>query len=180
MLQTGQTDSSGLLDFTDLSAGDYSVEEDMLNGWTPVTGTCQNVTASMLAHAGANKIKSASRTGANPAYPGAGDDTFQSGGDVSLNLNVPPGTPVLATPVLNGVSTMHRDNPCVGCGIANGPNGGRTTINTQMTLIDMTGNDALFGPVRIRESPSRPSFGQNSTAVPRRGLPRRQFLRRIP
>jgi hypothetical protein len=165
VMQVGTTDSNGLMDFLGLTPGDYSVEEQLQNGWTPVTGVCQNVTASMLTSV--SREKSATNARPGPHYPGAGDDTFPSGGSVSISLNgLPPGTPVL-----NGPTTVHRSDPCVGCGP-----GGRTTIQTEMIAMDMTGSDAALGPIHVRESPSRPSLGQIRQQSPGTDFPADSFF----
>src|SRR5205823_14747012 len=50
----------------------------------------------------------------------------------------------------------HRADPCgVGCSPT-----GLTYIDTQMTMLSLTGTSSVFGPVHIRESPSRPSLGR--------------------
>src|SRR4029077_14852019 len=46
VLQTGTTNSKGLVDFENLDVGSYSVEEVLQPGWTPVSGVCQDVTLS--------------------------------------------------------------------------------------------------------------------------------------
>ena len=168
VLQSGVTNADGLYDFTDLAPGDYSVEEVLQPGWTPVTGVCQAVTISPAqAQAGNKVVKSSARSGANPAYPGAGDDSFPSGANVTISINGAGSDNV----TLNGPSTMHRSDPCVGCGP-----GGRDTIDTQMVSMQLTGSSSIFGPVMIRESPSRPSLGRITQQQPGTDFPADSFF----
>jgi hypothetical protein len=67
---------------------------------------------------------------------------------------------------LSGPSTVQRQNPCVGCGP-----GGRTTIQTEMVAMTVTGSSALFGPVQLYESSSVASVGQVIQQTPGADFP---------
>ena len=99
-----------------------------------------------------------------------GNDNFPSGASVTM---VAPGLGGFSDNVtLNGPTTVHRNDPCVGCGP-----GGRTTINTEMLQMDLTGNvSSAFGPVHFRESPSRPSLGQIRQQTPGVDFPADSFF----
>src|SRR5207249_8158828 len=84
-------------------------------------------------------------------FPPAGTDTISTGAQVVISING-VGTDTVN---LSGPSTVERANPCVGCG-----SGGRTFIDTEMVDMNLTGSSSVFGPVHIRESPTRPSVGQ--------------------
>jgi len=152
------TDGNGLATFNNLAPGQYSVQEILQPGYVPVgSGVCQNVLVTALAGA----------IPASPNYPPAGDDTFDSPVYVSVEING-VGSDNFR---LDGPNTVHRDNPCVGCGP-----GGRTTIDTEITAFDFTGNSSILGPVHIRESPSRPSLGRISQQQPGVDFPADSFF----
>src|SRR5205823_6434278 len=135
-------------------------------GWTPVSGQCQSVTLSLNAPSKYDTLKSTSKSGP-VAYPTAGDDSFPSGGHVTLDITGVGRDNV----TLNGPTTVHRSDPCVGCGP-----GGRDTIDTQITLLDLSGSSSIFGPVHIRESPSRPSLGRITQQTPGADFPADSFF----
>ncbi len=156
-INTQVTDNGGMADFTGLSAGPYSVAETLQPGWTPMSGACQNVAL------GAVTIAPPSPT---LEYPGAGLDTFDSGGHVTVEIigfgahNV----------TLNGPSTIDRADPCLGCGTD-----GRDTISTEIIEMSLTGNSAL-GPLTLRESPTLHSPGQVIQQMPDFDYPAESFF----
>src|SRR5437660_259190 len=69
-------------------------------------------------------------------FPTAGTDTLNTVANVVINVTG-VGTDNVT---LSGPSTVQRQNPCVGCGP-----GGRTTIQTEMVSMNLTGNSSMFG-----------------------------------
>ena len=147
-LQGDSTNNKGMVDFPGLNDGSYSVEEVLQAGWTPVTGACQDVFLN-------SNRPSGSVSGLD--YPPAGDDTFPSGAHFTIDITGVGSDNV----TLNGPTTIHRGNPCVGCGP-----GGRTTIDTEMVQLDLTGNSGPLGPITMRRAPSPPSQGQTTQQTP--------------
>src|SRR5207253_2345604 len=100
-------------------------------------------------------------------FPPAGTDTINSAANVTIDITG-SGTDNVS---LSGTSSVQRQNPCVGCGP-----GGRTTIQTEMIAMTLSGNSGLFGPIQIRESPSLVSAGQISQQLPGVDFPADSFF----
>lgn len=124
-------------------------------GWTAVSPVCQDVTLN------------SNRPETVLDYPGAGDDTFDSGASVKIDLG-PSGAENVT---LNGPTTVHRSSPCIGCGP-----GGRDTIQTELVQMTLTGTSPLFGPIQLRESPILVSPGQVSQQTPGADFPADSFF----
>src|SRR5439155_4682192 len=87
VLQIGVTNNDGLVDFTGLAPGPYSVEEVLQPGWAPIgTGVCQDVNVTALSPSD-EEVRMGSRPNAPATYPPAGDDAFNSGANVQIAIN---------------------------------------------------------------------------------------------
>ena len=153
VLQTRVTDATGMADFTNLSVGQYSVQEELQPGWTAVTSVCQDANVGLSSGAGVAERQSAmgpQPSPTSPGYPGPGSDTFPSGAAITLEIVDGPTVDV----ALDGPTTIQRSAPHPG------PDG-RLTIDTQIVSMDLRGNSQL-GPIRVTQSsdPARPSLGQ--------------------
>ncbi|MCX7851709.1 MAG: hypothetical protein N2383_02890, partial [Caldilineales bacterium] len=154
ILATQTTDAEGLVDFVNLTPGVYSVAEELQPGYEPFTPICQTV-----------ELR-ADETVRTAAYPPAGDDTFPSGAGLLVQIGDQP-TPVLLT--LNGPTTVRRGDS----GDQDGD--GRADIPTEILSMNLTGSSP-WGPVRLRESPTRTSRGLIEEQTPGAGFPADSFF----
>ena len=158
---TQVTDSNGIVDFTNLSAGSYSVGEVNQVGWTPMSGVCQDTA-----------LTGRSSGGSAVGGYASGDDNFVRASNFKVELSSGPGgggggSSVTAT----GPSLVHRSEPCAGCL----PNGG-DMVQTEMLSMDLQGSSVDLGTIHLRESPSRPSLGQIRQQTPGVDYPADSFF----
>lgn len=167
LMYTQTTDNRGIVDFTGptdnsaigLEPGLYSVNESIGNGWQNVTPLCQNV-----------DLTQSNAAGKSPQvfnqYPPAGNDTFDSGAQVEIDLG-PLGSERL---LLNGPTTVQRGDPYFP------PTANHKTIDTEIVAMDLTGQSPTLGQIRLRESPTRASTGRVSQLTPGADFPASSFF----
>lgn len=150
-LDTQVTDSNGLVDFLNLSAGSYSVGEVNQAGWTPVSGICQDTT---LTGRSGGKTTTASRY-----------DEYSKATGFTLHIAGQPPVYVTAT----GTAAVQSATPCAVCG----PNG-EDVFDTEMVSMSLTSTGGHV--TTVRESPSRPSLGQIRQQQPGVNFPADSFF----
>jgi len=156
-LATQTTDERGLTDFLDLSPGMYSVLEELRADYQPQTPTCQAIA---VGDDGLATIV----FGAS-AYPPGGVDEFPSG--ALLTLDVPEVGTAYVT--LNGPTVVQRSDPHDSDG------DGRLEIETEIVSMNLTGVSP-WGPLMLRESPTRPSLGRIVQQTPGADFPADSFF----
>ncbi len=135
------TDATGMLDFTDLTPGPYSVMEDQMPGYDPMTPVCQSVVLTDTGVPGSGL--------AAQDYPPAGEDMFPSGAGMLVQIGAQD--PMFLT--LNGPSRVMRGDPHDSDG------DGRMEIETELLEMNLTGMMAA-GEIHLRESPTKQSLGR--------------------
>jgi len=135
------TGPDGLLDFTDLSPGPYSVMEEQMADYDPITPVCQSVVLSDDGVVGSGLSAQ--------DYPPAGMDMFPSGAGMFVQIGSQQ--PVFVT--LNGPTDVMRGAPHDADG------DGRMEIETEIVQMNLAGASP-FGPLQLRESPTRQSLGR--------------------
>lgn len=156
-LATQYTDAGGLTDFLGLPAGVYSVREQLQAGYQPQTSICQSV---VLGDDG-----SSAHVLRAPDYPPGGLDEFPAG--LLLTLDVAGAEPAHVT--LNGPAAVQRSDPHDSDG------DGRMEIDTELVALDLRGV-APFGPLKVRESPTRASTGRIVQQAPGVDFPADSFF----
>ncbi len=166
-MYTKTTDNQGIVDFTGptadstagLEPGVYSVKEPTGSGWENVTPLCQNV-----------DLTQSNSGGQSPTvfnqYPLAGNDTFDSGAQVEIDLGMLGTDRVL----LNGPTPVQRGDPHFP------PASTTKTIDTEILSMDLTGQSSILGPIRLRESPTRASTGTVFQLTPGADFPAGSFF----
>ena len=156
-LATQTTDERGLADFLDLAPGTYSVLEEARPDYQAETPLCQSVTIGDE-HPSAVVLRPA-------AYPPGGRDEFPSGALLTLEL---PGTGA-AHVTLNGPTVVQRSDPHDADG------DGRQEIETELLSMSLTGLSP-WGPLMVRESPTRASLGRIVQRTPGVDFPADSFF----
>lgn len=146
-LATQTTDARGLTDFLDLAPGMYSVLEEARSDYQPQTPMCQAIAVGD--DAPTTVVLAA------PDYPPGGVDEFPSG--ALLTLELPNGNTAHVT--LNGPTTVRRSDPHDADG------DGRMEIETELLTMNLSGTSP-FGPLLLRESPTRASPGKITQRTP--------------
>ncbi|MCO6450513.1 MAG: hypothetical protein J5I90_06955 [Caldilineales bacterium] len=158
ILAEQETNDQGLTDFVDLEPGTYSVEEMMQPGYSPFTPQCQTV--QVADETSSTELGSA-------AYPPAGEDTFNSG--AGLLVQLASGGVELLT-LNSGPTTVKRGDPTDNAD-------DRSTIDTEIVSMSLTGQAPLpLGPVMLRESPTRASTGKTTQRTPGTDFPADSFF----
>ncbi|MBI3960360.1 MAG: hypothetical protein HY328_16220 [Chloroflexi bacterium] len=135
------------------------MKEPTGDGWENVTPLCQDV-----------DLTQSNSGGQSPTvfnqYPPAGNDTFDSGAQVEIDL----GEFGIERLLLNGPTTIQRGEPHFP------PSSTTKTIDTEILSMDLTGQSPKLGPIRLRESPTRASTGTVSQQTPGADFPANSFF----
>jgi hypothetical protein len=150
---SGVTDGSGIVDFTGLLPGTYSVQETLRTYWSSESGdACEDVEvtdaspAALAAPADLDALPDCPI--ANGEFPAAGCDEFDSGARIIIQMGE------ATIPVtLNGPTQVERKNSP-----ADGDSNGRDDIDTEILALELEGTSSL-GLVTVRQSSSRDSLG---------------------
>ncbi len=141
----GQTGSNGLLDFTNLSLGHYTVQENLPPGYEAVTPPEQQVDLSSIDYS------PDFYRGFGGEFPCAGTDRIQVG--MGCELEVPELG--VANVTFNGTAEIQRS------AVGDLDGDGTLDIQTELVSMDLTAPNPLGkGTLRLRESPTRPSTGR--------------------
>lgn len=165
-IDSGETNDDGIIDFIGLNTGTYSVLQDSDPGFEPEDGNlCREDIAvpGPSDTAGDGEFIDCPIT--NGEFPAPGCDSFQSGGQVNIELAA-GGEPFTVT--LNGPTTIVRETapqdvtayPPAGRALPAGPSGnGLDEVETEMIQLDLQGLTSMFGTVHVHQSPTRATHG---------------------
>ena len=159
-IDAGVTDDNGLIDFTGLVEGTYSLKEEERTGFTPDGDLCQKAfVGDAVSAASADDLPPCPPP--NNPFPAPGCDEFDSGAQVNIDFSPIGGTePEIVT--LNGPTRIHRGP------VADGDGDGRDDVQTEIIGMSLTGTTSV-GPATVMQSPTRPSNGafeeQNNAAT---------------
>lgn len=160
------TGQRGLLDFTGLAPGLYSVREKEQAGWNVVGEICQNV---QLPQGSVSGNVPTCLIVPNADFPQPGCDEFNSGARVIVRIN---GTDVEFPVTLNGPTQIERINK---------PHkvNGFDRVDTEMVFMELVGASPV-GDIVVRESDSRESLGaiteQQNTGPNKMNFPANSFF----
>lgn len=93
-------------------------------------------------------VGTAPMASAQPVFPPAGSDAFESSMEVVVTVGAQTRTIALAGP-----TAVLRSDPEAG-------DGGRRVIRTELVAMDLRGTDAVFGEVRVQLDPTQSSAGE--------------------
>jgi hypothetical protein len=99
-------------------------------------------------------------------YPAAGNDIFDSGAQVEIDLGNSGSERLL----LNGPTTVQRSDPYTPLTST------VKTIDTEILSMDLVGQSPTLGTLRLRESPTRPSTGKVTQQRPGSDFPANSFF----
>ena len=160
-IDSGVTDNNGLIDFTGLVEGTYSLKEEDGAGFTPDGDLCQPAfVGDALSAAGADSLPPCPAQ-PNLPFPAPGCEDFDSGAQVNLDFS-PIGGTVPEVVTLNGPTRIARGP------VGDGDGDGRDGVDTEIVGMSLTGTTSV-GPATVMQSPTRPSDGafeeQNNAAT---------------
>ncbi len=152
-MDSGVTDNNGLIDFTGLVEGTYSLKEEERSGFTPDGDLCQTAfvgdAVGAAGAAGGDTLPPCPPP--NNPFPDPGCDEFDSGAQVNIDFSPIGGTePEIVT--LNGPTRIHRGP------VADGDSDARDDVQTEIIGMSLTGATSV-GPATVMQSPARPSNG---------------------
>ncbi len=149
-IDSGVTDNNGLIDFTGLAGGTYSLKEEERAGFTPDGDLCQTAFVGDAVTAASGDNLPPCPPPNNP-FPDPGCDEFDSGAQVNVDFSPIDGTePEIVT--LNGPTRIHRGP------VADGDSDGLDDVQTEIIGMSLEGTTSV-GPATVMQSPTRPSNG---------------------
>ena len=153
-IDSGVTDNNGLIDFTGLVEGTYSLKEEERAGFTPDGDLCQTAFVGDAAGAAAGVASIDDLPPcptSNLPFPEPGCDDFDSGAQVNIDFSPIGGTePEIVT--LNGPTRIARG------AVGDGDGDGRDQVQTEIIGMSLVGTTSV-GPATVMQSPTRPSNG---------------------
>jgi hypothetical protein len=152
-IDSGETDSNGLIDFTGLTEGTYSLREEERSAFTPDGDLCQKAFVGDAAGAaGATNGDGLPPCPVpNNPFPAPGCDEFDSGAQVNLDFSPIGGTePEIVN--LNGPTLIQRGP------VGDTDSDGLDDVQTEIIGMSLEGTTSV-GPATVMQSPTRPSNG---------------------
>ncbi len=148
-IDSGTTDADGLLEFSGLIPGAYSVEEKLQPNWNAVSDVCQAATVPGPAGSGAGTLPTCP-VSPNLPFPDPGCDEFSSVATVQVVFTNPPIDPLECD--LSGPTQITR-----GAVVSKPPD----SIDTEIVAMELTGQcEPGAIAVTVRESPTQASTGR--------------------
>lgn len=162
-IDSGTTNDDGIIDFIGLTQGIYSVLEEDDPSLTPDDGNLCREDIQVPGPSDTVGDGFATCPITNNEFPDTGCDSFDSGGQVNIELasGGEPFTVTIGGPTTIVRKTVPQDvtNFPVGSAQPAGTGNGLDEVETEMIQLDLDGLTSMFGTVHIHESPTRDSDG---------------------